>query len=68
MSNQQGGTRGAPGNETPPPSGEMCTKQCPLAPKMPTEEVDNKLAHITIEEWATFNIAGDFKYTTVFER
>ena len=57
-SNPQGGTRGAPGNETLPPSD----------PKKPTKEVEDKPAHLTTEELTAFNIAEDFKYTTTFER
>jgi hypothetical protein len=42
--------------------------KCPLTPKKPTEEEKDKPAHLTMEEWAAFNIAEEHKYTTVFER
>ena len=51
MSNPQGDTRGGLGNGTLLPSGPMGTGQCPPAPKKPTEEVEDKPAHLTIEEW-----------------
>ena len=65
MNNQQGGPGGAPGNETPPPTGQMGTRQCPPAP---TDEADDKPAHLTTEEWAASCIAEDFTYTTAFDR
>jgi hypothetical protein len=42
--------------ETPPPIGPKGTGQCPPAPKNSTQEVEDKPSHLTIEEWAVFNI------------
>jgi len=67
-SNSQGGRGGAPGNETPPPSDPKGTGQCPPAPKKPTEQDEGKPNHLTTEEWAAFNIAEEYKYSTTFER
>ena len=68
MSIPQGDTGGAPGNETLPPTSQMGTGQCPPAPKKPTDEADDKPAHLTIEEWAASCIAEDFTCTTAFDR
>ena len=50
MSNQQGGTGGAPGNKTPPPSGSKGTGQYPSVPKKPIAKDEAKPAHLTTEE------------------
>ena len=68
MNDPQGDTGGAPANETTPPSGPKGTGQCPPAPKKPIVEVEDKPAHVTIEEWAAYKIAEDFKYTMAFDR
>ena len=68
MSNPQGGTGDAPGNEKPPPSGPYGSRQCPIAPKKPTEEFDDKPAHVTTEEWTAFNRVEEYKYTMAFDR
>jgi len=62
------GRGGAPGNETPSPSGCKGTRQCPPALKKPTEQDEGKPDHLTTEEWAAFNIAEKYKYSTTFER
>jgi len=68
MSDPQGDTRGALGNETPPPSGPKGIGQCPPAPKKPTVEDEDKPAHLTTEQWAAYQIAEDFNNTTAFDR
>jgi hypothetical protein len=55
-SNPQGGEGGTPVNDKTP------------VPMKLTEEEGDKPAHLTKEQWAAFNIAEDFKYSTVFER
>jgi uncharacterized Rmd1/YagE family protein len=37
-------------------------------PKKPTKEEGDKPAHLTIEQWAAYCIAEEFKYSTVFKR
>jgi hypothetical protein len=65
----KGGTSGEPGDKTPPPSGPKEGKgQCPPTPKKPTQEEGDKPAHLTTEEWAAFNRAEEFKYSTAFKR
>ena len=58
-SDPQGDIEGAPGNETPPPSGPKGIGQCPLASKKPTAEDEEKPVHLTTKEWAAFNIAEE---------
>jgi hypothetical protein len=67
-SNPEGGMRGAPSKETPPPSGPKGTGQCPPAPKKQTDIYPVKPAHLATEQWATYNIVEDFKYKTAFDR
>jgi hypothetical protein len=68
MSNPQGGTGGVPANETLPPSGPKEGKgKCPPMSKKPTKEEGGIPANITIESWAAFNIANEFKYSTMFK-
>ena len=59
MNDPQGDTGGAPGNETPPPSGPKGIGQCPLASKKPKMEDEEKPVHLTTKEWAAFNIAEE---------
>ena len=54
MSDPQGDTGGALGNETPPPSGPKGIGQCPLVPKKPIVEDEDKTTHVTTEEWAAY--------------
>ena len=68
-SKPEGGTGGTIGNETlPPSSGPTGTRQCPPVPKKPLAQDEDKPAHLTIEEWAAFNIAEEFKSSTTFKR
>jgi hypothetical protein len=68
-SKPEGGTGGTTGNETlPPSSGPTGTRQCPPMPKKPLAQDEDKPAHLTIEEWAAFNIAEEFKSSTTFKR
>ena len=65
----EGGTGGTTGNETlPPSSGPTGTRQCPPMPKKPLAQDEDKPAHLTIEEWAAFNIAEEFESSTTFKR
>jgi hypothetical protein len=66
MSNPQGDIGGASGHQTPPLS--KGKGQCPPAPNKPTEEEGDKPAHLTMEEWAAFNIAKEHMYTMMFQR
>ena len=67
-SDPQGDIGGAPGNDTPPPSGPKGTEQCPPTPKKHTVEDEDKPPHLTTEQWAAYQIAEDFTYTTAFDR
>ena len=62
----QGGSGGAPGNDTPPPS--QGKRQCPPAPKKVVEEEGDKPAELTEMEWAVYRIAQEYQYTTTFQR
>jgi hypothetical protein len=65
LSNPLGGTRGEPGHQTSPPS--LTKGKCPPALKKPEEE-GGKLTQLTNVEWAVWNVAEEYQYTTVFER
>jgi hypothetical protein len=65
LSNPQGGTGGEPGHQTLPPS--LAKGKCPPTLKKLEEEGD-KLAQLTNVEWAVWNVAEEYQYTTAFER
>ena len=67
-SDPQGDIEDALGNDTPPPSGPKGTKQCPTVPKKHTVEDEDKPSHLTTEQWAAYQIAEEFTYTTAFDR
>jgi hypothetical protein len=65
-SNPQGGTRGEPGHQTPPPS--QSQGKCPHMPKKTEAEGDKPATQLTNVERAVWDIAEEYQYTTVFER